>query len=48
MRQRGLSAPRARALLIESFLAEPLDGIADETLREALKAELRQRLEALS
>jgi Fe-S cluster assembly protein SufD len=48
MRQRGLPAARARALLIESFLAEPLDGIADETLRDTLKGELRTRLEALS
>jgi Fe-S cluster assembly protein SufD len=48
MRQRGLPASRARALLIESFLAEPLDGIAGETLRETLKGELRERLEALS
>ncbi len=48
MRQRGIPAVRARALLIESFLAEPLDAIADETLREDLKAQLRTRLEALS
>ncbi len=48
MRQRGIPAPRARALLIESFLAEPLDAIADETLRDTLKLELRSRLEALS
>lgn len=48
MRQRGLPEAKARALLIESFLAEPLDGIADETLRETLKSQLRTRLEALS
>jgi Fe-S cluster assembly protein SufD len=48
MRQRGLPEARARALLIESFLAEPLDGIADEALRDTLKSELRTRLEALS
>lgn len=48
MRQRGLPEARARALLIESFLAEPLDGIADESLRDTLKGELRERLEALS
>lgn len=48
MRQRGLPAPKARALLIESFLAEPLDGIAEESLRETLKAQLRDRLEALT
>ena len=48
MRQRGIPAPRARALLIESFLAEPLDAIADEALRDELKTALRTRLEALS
>ena len=48
MRQRGLSAARARALLVESFLAEPLDGIRDESLRDTLKARLRARLETLS
>ncbi|MEE2567773.1 Fe-S cluster assembly protein SufD [Hyphobacterium marinum] len=48
MRQRGLPEAKARALLIESFLAEPLDGIADEGLRDELRNLLRQRLEGLS
>ncbi|ABI65610.1 MULTISPECIES: Fe-S cluster assembly protein SufD [Maricaulis] len=48
MRQRGLPEVKARALLIESYLAEPLDMISDEALREELKSILRQRLGALS
>ncbi|MDF1767324.1 Fe-S cluster assembly protein SufD [Maricaulis sp.] len=47
MRQRGLPKARARALLIESYLAEPLDRVQDEALRERLKASLRARLGAL-
>lgn len=47
MRQRGLPEIKARALLIESFLAEPLDLISDETLREELASILRQRLGAI-
>ncbi|XBQ15553.1 MAG: SufD family Fe-S cluster assembly protein [Oceanicaulis sp.] len=48
MRQRGLSETKARALLTESFLAEPLDRIADETLRETLTARLRARLQEIA
>jgi Fe-S cluster assembly protein SufD len=48
MRQRGLPEAKARALLIESFLAEPLDAISDENLRGALKTMLRNRLEAMT
>ena len=48
MRQRGIPKLKARALLIESFLAEPLDGIADEGLRAELLALLRSRLESVS
>ena len=48
MRQRGLPEAKARALLIESFLAEPLDGVRDETLRDELKAMVRDRLEVLT
>ena len=44
MRQRGIPETKARALLIESFLAEPLVGIADENLRAELLALLRARL----
>ncbi|WP_291842632.1 SufD family Fe-S cluster assembly protein [Maricaulis sp.] len=48
MRQRGLPEAKARALLIESYLAEPLDRVRDEALRDILKATLRGRLEAIS
>ncbi|WP_323761377.1 Fe-S cluster assembly protein SufD [Maricaulis sp.] len=48
MRQRGLPEAKARALLIESYLAEPLDRVRDEALRETLKASLRARLGALT
>lgn len=48
MRQRGIEELRARALLTESFLAEPLDQISDEPLREALTDKLRESLSALS
>ncbi|MEQ8404429.1 MAG: SufD family Fe-S cluster assembly protein [Oceanicaulis sp.] len=44
MRQRGLPEATARALLTESFLAEPLDRVADETLRATLLERLRARL----
>lgn len=48
MRQRGLSEKKARAMLIESFLAEPLDLISDESLRETLQNTLRERLGQIS
>jgi len=48
MRQRGLSEAAARALLTESFLAEPLDRLDDEALREVLTVQLKAALEALS
>lgn len=44
MRQRGLSEVKARAMLIESFLAEPLDIISDEALRDEVSGQLRRRL----
>lgn len=44
MRQRGLSEIKARAMLIESFLTEPLDLISNEALREEVSGLLRQRL----
>ncbi len=44
MRQRGLPEAAARTLLIESFLAEPLERIEDEKVREHLLALLRTRL----
>jgi len=48
MRQRGLPQAKARALLIESYLAEPLDMVGDEGLRDELKAILRRHLGALT
>ncbi|WP_439633764.1 SufB/SufD family protein [Glycocaulis sp.] len=48
MRQRGLSEPRARAVLTRSFLAEPLDAIEDEAVRDALLSRLDAALEAVS
>ncbi len=47
MRQRGLPDATARALLTESFLAEPLDRLEDEDLREGLTIQLKSALEAL-
>lgn len=47
MRQRGLSEASARAMLTRSFLAEPLENLSDETVREALLAQLTARLESL-
>lgn len=48
MRQRGLPEAEARALLVESFLAEPLDALGDEGLREEMLDLLRARLEEVS
>lgn len=48
MRQRGIPLVQARALLIESYLAEPLDFVTDEALRDELRARLQQRLRAIS
>lgn len=48
MRQRGIPLVHARALLIESFLVEPLDFISDEVLRDELRVRLQQRLRAIS
>ncbi|PWE17293.1 Fe-S cluster assembly protein SufD [Marinicauda salina] len=48
MRQRGIPEPQARALLTESFLAEPLMAIADEAERERLLEKLRARLKEVA
>ncbi len=48
MRQRGIPLVQARALLIESYLAEPLDFVSDEALRDDLRARLQKRLRAIS
>ncbi|MGF1463336.1 MAG: Fe-S cluster assembly protein SufD [Maricaulaceae bacterium] len=47
LRQRGVPAAEARALLTRAFLAEALERIADEPLREAMTDRLIQALEAL-
>lgn len=44
MRQRGLPEATARALLVESFLAEPIERVADEAAREDFLARLRTQL----
>ena len=36
LRSRGIPKDEARALLVESFVGEALEKIADETLRDAL------------
>ncbi|MEN0654146.1 MULTISPECIES: SufD family Fe-S cluster assembly protein [Hyphobacterium] len=48
MRQRGLPEAQARAILIRSFLGEPLDRIRDPELRDLLIEDLTKGLEALS
>lgn len=48
MRQRGLSDTRARALLTESFLSEPLETIGHDVIREHLIKTLKSRLDSTS
>ena len=45
MRQRGMSEAQARAILTESFLAEPLDRVQDEDVRERWMGFIRQALQ---
>jgi Fe-S cluster assembly protein SufD len=47
MRQRGLPDAKARALLTQSFLAEPIERIRDDDDRERLMTRLLAALEAL-
>lgn len=47
MRQRGLPDVKARALLTQSFLAEPIERIRDDDDRERLMTRLMAALEAL-
>ncbi len=47
MRQRGLDEASARAMLTRSFLAEPLEKMSHEGLRETLLERLTDRLETL-
>jgi Fe-S cluster assembly protein SufD len=48
LRSRGIPLMQARALLIESFVGEAFDGIADEALREALLGIAKDRLAGLT
>jgi Fe-S cluster assembly protein SufD len=48
LRSRGIPLVQARALLIESFVGEAFDGIADEALREALLGIAKDRLAGLT
>jgi Fe-S cluster assembly protein SufD len=48
LRSRGIPLAEARALLIESFVGEAFDGIADEALREALLGIAKNRLAGLT
>lgn len=47
-RARGIAAEEARALLIESFIGEAIEKVADEALRPALMAVARRRLAGLA
>lgn len=46
LRQRGLSEIEARALLIEAFVGEVIDGIEDEAVRDVFAARAAEWLEA--
>jgi Fe-S cluster assembly protein SufD len=47
LRARGIPTEEARRLLVEGFLAEPIEGIADAAIREHLLRRLSQRLARL-
>ncbi|MGA8400755.1 MAG: Fe-S cluster assembly protein SufD [Stellaceae bacterium] len=47
LRARGIPTEEARRLLVEGFLAEPIDGVADPEIREHLLRRLSQRLARL-
>jgi len=47
LRARGIPTDEARRLLIEGFLREPIEGIADAAIREHLLRRLSQRLARL-
>jgi Fe-S cluster assembly protein SufD len=44
LRARGIPTEEARRLLVEGFLAEPIEGIADAAIREHLLRRLSERL----
>ena len=47
LRTRGIAEDEARHMLVEGFLREPVDGIADPALREYLMRRLTRRLDTL-
>ncbi len=47
LRSRGIPAPEARAMLIESFIGEAIEKVEDEAIREALMSEARRWLSNL-
>lgn len=47
LRQRGLDEHAARALLIEAFVGEVIDGIGDDGVREVFRAKTARWLEAV-
>lgn len=47
LRSRGIPPEEARRLLVEGFLAEPIEGVADPPIREHLLRRLSQRLARL-
>ena len=47
LRARGIPAEEARRILVEGFLREPIEGIADRAIREHLLRRLSQRLAGL-
>lgn len=47
LRARGIPTEEARRLLVEGFLAEPIEGVADPAIREHLLRRLGQRLARL-
>ena len=47
LRTRGIAEEEARHMLVEGFLREPVDGIADPVLREHLMRRLIRRLDSL-
>ena len=44
MRQRGIPAAEARALLTEAFVADVFDDMADEALKDSLLGKIRDWL----
>jgi Fe-S cluster assembly protein SufD len=47
-RSRGIAVEQARALLIESFIGEAIDKVAEASLRPAVLAMARRRLSVMT